>query len=427
LIIQVESLLKLRNVFDDDIVPSYDLIILDEIESVLNQFSSTTFKNTSRETFLFLDQILKHSGKIISLDGDLDERAFHFLKDYGKQLNIHNSYNLHNDYIIDFAYNPLVFEKSIYDALDLGKKIVITTMSARYGKKIEAYFDTDNIYTKIKEKYPYLNVKIYTSTTGSDKKQKLKNVDDEWLCDVLIFSPTITSGVSFDMKHFDKLFGVICDMSCSPRDFHQMLKRVRKINDKDVLIYNLSKFQYHKTSYNYNQVKEILMQQKKIIHFHTEYEGNKIIYKLDKYDENYIYNEMEKMNCDKNKWLSKFIEMAKQKGYIIKDEHILESGLEVDTATTNLFSFWTKENLKQRQEVKDDKSRIKELMQTPSITHKEYLEIQDRKTNLLDNDDDNLKLNKYHVMNTLAVDILDEGILESYDYQYHKIYTIFAH
>ena len=51
LIIQVESLQTLENVLnafeDDPTVPKYDLIILDEIESLLNQFSSE--KNIRRQ------------------------------------------------------------------------------------------------------------------------------------------------------------------------------------------------------------------------------------------------------------------------------------------------------------------------------------------------------------------------------------------
>ena len=43
LIIQLESLLNLdTDLFEEDIVPSYDLIIMDEVESILNQFNSPT-------------------------------------------------------------------------------------------------------------------------------------------------------------------------------------------------------------------------------------------------------------------------------------------------------------------------------------------------------------------------------------------------
>ena len=52
IVIQLESLFKSQSLFLDDMVPLYDVIILDEIESTLKQFSSEeTFKDRARSTF----------------------------------------------------------------------------------------------------------------------------------------------------------------------------------------------------------------------------------------------------------------------------------------------------------------------------------------------------------------------------------------
>ena len=60
LIIQIESLTKLlNNDFIDEytnFVKQYDLIILDECESILSQFNSPTFKNESRVTYNYLTE-----------------------------------------------------------------------------------------------------------------------------------------------------------------------------------------------------------------------------------------------------------------------------------------------------------------------------------------------------------------------------------
>ena len=71
LIIQLESLTKLVDIFTDTDVPTYDWIIMDEIESILNHFHSDTFKGASRITFEFLSEIIRNSKKVIALDGDL--------------------------------------------------------------------------------------------------------------------------------------------------------------------------------------------------------------------------------------------------------------------------------------------------------------------------------------------------------------------
>ena len=68
------------DVFIKDVVPSYDLIVMDEIASILKQFGShETFKNRARSTYEYLVEIMNTSicngGKIISMDGDLGNRA----------------------------------------------------------------------------------------------------------------------------------------------------------------------------------------------------------------------------------------------------------------------------------------------------------------------------------------------------------------
>jgi hypothetical protein len=65
--------------------------MLDEIESLLNQFNSeSTFSGKSRQTFEYLEQLLKKCDNIISLDGDLGQRSFKFLSHFDRCLNIEN-------------------------------------------------------------------------------------------------------------------------------------------------------------------------------------------------------------------------------------------------------------------------------------------------------------------------------------------------
>ena len=90
-IIQLESLLKLR--IDGDPIPAYDLIIMDESESLLNQFNSTqTFKNLNKEAFDFLVEIIHNSKKLVCLDGDLENRTYDCIKQFGESINIKNIY-----------------------------------------------------------------------------------------------------------------------------------------------------------------------------------------------------------------------------------------------------------------------------------------------------------------------------------------------
>jgi hypothetical protein len=136
IIIQVESVLKLNTTtpFDDEeVVPVYDLIVLDEIESILKQFSSAqTFKHRARDTYRYLQEIINVSiangGRIISLDSDLSNRGMHFIKQFGKPINIINNINF-NTFKFNITSNRQHFENEIYKALDNKLNIVIPTMT----------------------------------------------------------------------------------------------------------------------------------------------------------------------------------------------------------------------------------------------------------------------------------------------------------
>lgn len=56
--------------------------------------------------------------------------------------------------------------------------------------------------------------------------------------DVLLYSPTIESGVDFNEKHFDKMYGIIVDgsLTCSQRSFSQMVGRIRQIGDPKITV-----------------------------------------------------------------------------------------------------------------------------------------------------------------------------------------------
>ena len=114
----------------------------------------------------------------------------------------------------------------------------------------------DEMYNIISCKYPLLNILIYTSFTHDSEKMKLDDVNNIWdKCDVLIYSPTIEAGVNFDKPHFNKIFGILSDMSTSQRSFIQMLNRVRKITDNEIILSNIDG--HNRNLFKLNEVKEV--------------------------------------------------------------------------------------------------------------------------------------------------------------------------
>ena len=222
----------------------------------------------------------------------------------------------------------------------------------------------DQIYREIITKYPELKVALYTTSTTGEEKIKLKNVDACWTdLNVLIYSPTISAGVSYDKCHFDVMFGVICSRSCCARDYHQMLRRVRTIAVDDVLILNYSNFQIHDNIHytTYEETKEHCLNIKDI-NIKREYERKglttTIKYVLDDYDEIYVFNKAEDINSRKDALLS-ILSMNETKGVTYE---ILEHRDEITNARNN-----TAHRMNWK---------VEELLEAKDISHEEAKELQ---------------------------------------------------
>ena len=153
----------------------------------------------------------------------------------------------------------------------------------------------NQMYDELTTRYPEMKIALYTASTGGKEKVKLNNVDALWSeVNVWIHSPAKSAGVSFDKVHFDLIVGVICNGSCAERDYHQMLRRVRKIEENNILILNYSNFRIDPTSHHvtYAETKEYCLKVKDI-NLKRSYENSggetKIKYKMDAFDEIYIF------------------------------------------------------------------------------------------------------------------------------------------
>jgi hypothetical protein len=317
LINQTESLLRLTD--NVDVLPKYDLIIIDEIESVLNQFYSPTFKGKSSNAFALLVALCKNPNtKFISLDGDLSDRAHAFIDYFGSAVNINNkcSFNTKtlNMYMVTKKHLQ-AFENRMMIDLANNLKLVIPTMSATYGYEI---------LKTINDKYPNKKVIIYTSTTSDSEKQDIKGIVDLWSsADVVIYSPTIEAGVSFDvLGHFDKVYGYMCTGSCSQRSYLQMLSRVRKFNTDEFNIYSNIDIDTKGKLWAYEEIDENSLYPRDLI-LNNEYEYDesteetRIVRKNELYRQIYIHNLTEDKNKHPKAFIKTFFDLANKKGYAI--------------------------------------------------------------------------------------------------------------
>jgi hypothetical protein len=224
LIVQIESLHRLK-VLAGGTAP--DLLILDECESIFEQFNAGLIKNVDCfSKFLYL---LRFSKRVILMDALVSDRTYNILVKLRSPDGIvfhNNEYKnaTEDKYNITHSYD--IWLKTILDSLTAGDKIAIPSSSLKVATEVDRI---------IREKFPNLAVKLYSSNTKiSEKKAHLSNVAHYWKqYDVVIYTPTISAGVSFEEKHFNKVFAYFTDKSCPVETCIQMMGRVRDVSTKE--------------------------------------------------------------------------------------------------------------------------------------------------------------------------------------------------
>jgi len=310
LICQIESLYKIITEGFDGYkeIPSYDLVIIDEIESVLNHFLSSTIDNKI-ETFKYMHDILYNSNKILALDGDFNNRSYEFLTAFGKCNVLKNLVQKDLRHYI-FTNHRMYFENDIDIQLVNGKNIVIVSMSST----LAMYF-----YNKYSKKYKTI---LHCAKSGDEEKLKLQEITEYWqTAQLLIYSPSVESGCSFDIPHFHKLYKILSSKSTSPRGLMQMGFRVRQLEDPNIIVY-LNNIHYREKAnlYSYNEIKEYVCElYQKFYTFGTKLDTvtNKYVieYSFDLYTKNLIHNEVEKANKTVNLFVPYLIKLLTEKGH----------------------------------------------------------------------------------------------------------------
>ena len=68
----------------------YDMITWDKSESLLAHFDGQTMSGKEIGVWNFFDELLKHSGKMLLMDGDISDRSLSFASAYGEITYINN-------------------------------------------------------------------------------------------------------------------------------------------------------------------------------------------------------------------------------------------------------------------------------------------------------------------------------------------------
>jgi len=233
LIVQIESLYRVA------IGPGYeppDLLILDECESIFEQFDSSLIRNINI-TFAKFQWLMRHAKRLICMDANMSDRTFNILKkmrkDFGQPGNTiyhRNEYKNAESDKFYFAPNLIIWWRFLEVALINGDKCAIPISSLKEGKNVAKW---------IKTKFPDKKIKLYSSETlMSEKRKHFSDVNSYWSqYDVLIYTPSVTAGVSFELEHYDKMFCYFINLSCSAETCTQMIGRIRNIKSKEYYVF----------------------------------------------------------------------------------------------------------------------------------------------------------------------------------------------
>jgi len=362
LIIQLESLHRLE-------IHHTDLVVLDESELIIEQINSNLYHSFTR-SFAALDYLIKQSKHLICMDAYMSDRTYRVLdtmrKFYKDDMLFHvNTFkrDLGDKYIM--AKNIGDWLQYLMSSINDGDNVAIMTNSLEECKTVEQHIRNS-------VNFP-INIGVYSSETSKSVKNKAFNdVDNIWSKhNVLILTPTVSAGVSFEVEHFDKVFGFFIDTSCPVESCIQMLGRVRNVKSREYTI--LINYNIRNLPTNIKELKKRIQQQHMYLmseinnsrlDFTYDADGNVEIRNTD-YMQIWLENQRIK-NLSKNNFLSRFISLISKYGADISE-------LELDMEDINSIKLLVKEHKSTKHIIKDKEAT--NISSAASISFDQYINI----------------------------------------------------
>nr|AVI09401.1 UL9 [Human betaherpesvirus 6B] len=224
-IVQIESLHRLTE--------NYDVLILDEIMSIIKQFYSKTMTKTKEVDCKFLS-LIKNSSHVIAMDATLTRHVVEFFAAFKPDTQIALIRNTFMSamfsnrvaYFCDtFFGKEFSFFARLEDKLRWDKKLCLfcsTVLAAEY------------MHDLIRSRFSLKKVLLLTSKQG-----KCSSIESWIRYDVVIYTSVVTVGLSFEPVYFSSLFVYIQLAKGGPDmvSIFQSIGRVRRVIDEDIYIY----------------------------------------------------------------------------------------------------------------------------------------------------------------------------------------------
>lgn len=217
-------------------IPVYDLLILDEIESILYALTSCLLNTSKCRQLLVYEifvMIIKSSKRVIFMDGiPTEKRTISFLRHIGilgvcKSLQ-YLHYTDNRRYIY---YGIKAFENKYLNDVKMNKRIVIIS---NIKKTLYLFHDMS---------LPYEGKQlVICGDSNKIEKDTVHNPSIEWKeYNRVFFNTVVGAGASYDIKIddcgcFDIMYVVICVVSCDPQELYQLMNRIRHLKENKVCL-----------------------------------------------------------------------------------------------------------------------------------------------------------------------------------------------
>jgi hypothetical protein len=218
----------------------FDVVVMDECESVLAQFSSsTTMGENIVDSSAALIEVLKKAGYVIMGDGIPTQRTIDFMGNTfrGERIEVYVNYgaedgNMRHARILTGVSPGVMLFRELKEYMRLGGVPVLVSNSKTFA---------DNVYNAIQLDPVLKHRKVAYYSAATDKRQMdrdFADVERAWAdVDLLMYTPVVGPGVDFCGRHFGKCFVYCSPNSCNGRDIIQMTRRVRFLEEKEALVF----------------------------------------------------------------------------------------------------------------------------------------------------------------------------------------------
>jgi hypothetical protein len=201
-----------------------DVLILDESESTLKSLVLHVEKKSAVYNTLkgYIESTLNWQGvNIICMDANLSCRTVDFIKGFNRKIFvIENTFKKHTDRTAHFYENKDDFMNTIETYVSEGKNIIIAC-----GMKKEPLAMVNSLISAgVIDESDVLKITAENSSKYPDCKI-WKNYR------LIMYSPTIVAGISFEIPHFDAVFCYYKHSQCDDEDIIQAVNRCRIIKE----------------------------------------------------------------------------------------------------------------------------------------------------------------------------------------------------